>query len=91
MSYTFSSASVFNQNLNSWNVGNVTNMLAMFWQASNFNQNLSDWQITSLSDARFMFNSSAMTTENYTDTIVGWAVYVYNNSGVPSSVNISSA
>jgi len=90
MERVFQAASQFNQNLNSWNVSNVTNMLAMFWQASNFNQNLSDWQITSLSNARLVFNSSAMTTENYTDTIVGWAVYVYNNSGTPSSVNMTS-
>jgi hypothetical protein len=30
-----------------------------------------------------------MNTANYTDTIVGWANYVFTNSGTPANVNMT--
>jgi surface protein len=41
---TFSGARAFNQDISSWNVGNVTAINTMFQNATNFNQNLSSWR-----------------------------------------------
>jgi surface protein len=80
----------FNQDISAWNVSSVDNMDRMFQQTA-INKNLSSWNINSLTTAASMFrNAYSMSTENYTDTIVGWAVFVYNNSGSPSSVNMSA-
>jgi len=87
MSNTFSRAYSFNQDLSSWDVSNVENMQNMFYIASSFNQNLSDWDISSLTTALNMFGATTnLSVANYTDTVVGWAVFVYNNSGSPSSI-----
>jgi surface protein len=91
MSTMFNGASNFNQTIitsgSSWDVSKVTNMSYMFNNASLFNQDLSSWQLrlggTNLSG---IFNGSAMSTANYTDTIVGWANYVQTNSGTPANV-----
>ena len=79
----------FNQNISGWSVQNVTNMITMFSGATSFNQNLGNWDISSLTSAISMFFNSGMSTDNYTDTIVGWANYVFTN-GVPINVNMSS-
>lgn len=85
----FQQASAFNQDLSTWDVSNITNFTLMFYLATSFNQNLGAWQLrlagTSLSN---IFRNSGMSTANYTDTIVGWANYVFNNSGTPSGVNM---
>ena len=39
----FQSALVFNQDISSWNVSNVTNMVSMFNNAALFNQDISGW------------------------------------------------
>jgi len=79
----------FNQDLSSWDVSSLSNIGQMFY-SSVFNQNISDWNIINLSNGSFCFvANNIITTENYTDSIVGWAVTVYNNSGSPSTVNFS--
>ena len=84
----FNGASSFNQPLN-WDISSVTNMSDMFNGASSFNQNLGSWEIASLISAAGIFAISGMSTDNYTDTIVGWANYVFTN-GAPYNVNMSS-
>lgn len=79
----------FNQDISGWSVQNVTNMNTMFFQANQFNQNLGIWEIASLISAVSIFGNSGMSTANYTDTIVGWANYVFTN-GAPFNVNMSS-
>lgn len=79
--------SPFNQDLSGWDTSSATTFYYMFNGASSFNQNLSDWNISSLTTATRMFRGcTSLTDENYTDTVVGWAVFVYNNSGSPSSI-----
>ena len=66
----------------------------MFRATSAFNQNLSDWYVngfnSSLLDMSTMFYQTTMTQEQFTDTIVGWAVAVHRDSG-PYSVNAATS
>ena len=81
MDETFYNADYFNTDISNWDVSNVTGgLLRVFGGADSFNQNLSSWDIQS-SNLYLFFWATSMSTENYTDTIVGWAVTVYKNSG----------
>jgi surface protein len=75
----FFSNQQFNQDISGWDVQNVTNMIQMLFSSSSFNQNLGNWEIASLTSAVQIFYSSGMSTANYTDSIVGWANYVFTN------------
>lgn len=80
----FNHCGSFNQDISGWDVSSVTDMSYMFnilFGSSAFNQNLSTWDISSLITAKGMFANSVMSTANYTDTIVGWANYVFVNGG----------
>jgi hypothetical protein len=85
MSYMFFNADYFNSDISHWDISNITgsgsSVRDMFHSADNFNQNLSSWNIQTTS-AYAMLASNGMSTENFTDTIVGWAVTVYKNSGL---------
>ena len=64
MTAMFSSASVFNQPIGLWDVGNVTLMYdtglgsGMLQQATEFNQNLSNWNVSKVTTFRNMFRGS---------------------------------
>ena len=51
----FYNASAFNQPIDSWNVGNVTNMSFMFYNASAFNQPIGSWDMSNVTDMKQMF------------------------------------
>ena len=80
--------SAFNQDISNWDVSSVTSMVSMF-NGGSFNQNLASWNISSLTNGSNMFSYAVIGTENYTDTIVGWANYVFTN-GIPLNVNMSN-
>ena len=44
----FQNATVFNQDIGSWNVGSLTNMTQMFQSASAFNQDIGSWNVSSV-------------------------------------------
>jgi surface protein len=89
----FFRSSSFNQPLNNWDTGSITTFGDTFYLASLFNQNISDWDFNSLLITGGLINtlnSTSITTENYTDTLVGWAVKIYKNSG-PYSISFTGS
>ncbi|TDX86754.1 putative secreted protein (Por secretion system target) [Epilithonimonas xixisoli] len=57
MSQMFEDCSNLNgpANINSWNVGNVTNMSRMFALANSFNQNIGNWNVGNVTNMQGMF------------------------------------
>jgi len=78
------------QGLENWDVSNVTDMGSMF-RLSNFDNNIGNWQLNSgLTTMDSIFRSGAFpSSANYTDSIVGWANYVFTN-GAPFSVDMAN-
>ena len=64
----FQNATLFNSNLNSWNVSNVTNMSRMFFGARNFNSQLDNWNTGNVTDMSNMFKRAT----NFNQDIGGW-------------------
>jgi len=60
----FWGARAFNQPLNNWNVGNVTNMDFMFHNASAFNQDISGWDVDQVSGYSGIFDGATKMNEN---------------------------
>jgi surface protein len=56
---TFARCTLFNSNINDWNVSRVTAMGSMFEFASSFNQPLNNWNVSLCSSFASMFTSSA--------------------------------
>lgn len=68
MSYMFSGASSFNQDISDWNMTNVWNTGHMFENATSFNQDIGSWNTASLTDARSMFAGAS----SFDQDISGW-------------------
>jgi surface protein len=48
-----------NENLNSWNTSNVTNMLELFRQATNFNGAIDAWDVSNVTNMQDMFRQAS--------------------------------
>ena len=48
----------FNDNINYWNVSNVTDMSYMFYEESVFNQPLNNWNVLNVTDMSCMFDGA---------------------------------
>ena len=54
----------FNQNINSWDVSNVTDMRSMFRRNIFFDQPLSNWDVSDVTDMSFMFDEAKAFNKN---------------------------
>jgi surface protein len=70
MVFTFSGATLFNQDISNWDVSSVTTMSSMFSRASSFNQDIGGWDISSVKSMYFMFFEASSFNQN----ITGWDV-----------------
>ncbi len=87
MDFMFQSASSFNQPISSWNVSNVTSMVSMFSGAKSFNQTIGSWDVSKVGYMKDMFNSAELSTDNYDDTLKGWATKTLKNYVIFSGGN----
>ena len=69
MSLMFYQAGAFNQPIGSWNVGNVTSMVAMFQQANAFNQPIGSWNVSNVTSMGGMFRGAS-----FNQNISSWDV-----------------
>ncbi|WP_428665800.1 BspA family leucine-rich repeat surface protein [Runella sp.] len=60
----FSLNTVFNQDLNSWNVSRVTNMSKMFENATAFNGNITNWNVSNVTAMDEMFHNATSFNRN---------------------------
>lgn len=86
MEHMFHSCHSFNQYIGGWNTSKVTNMNQMFNETA-FNQNIGYWNLASLTTAIDMFYNSAMSCQNYDDTLYRWSL----NPVTPNNINLSNA
>ena len=59
-----------NPDISNWNVRNVKNMTAMFYECKNFNQDLSQWDVNNVTHRQETF----CRCENFNQDISGWNV-----------------
>ncbi|WP_422105445.1 BspA family leucine-rich repeat surface protein [Winogradskyella sp.] len=89
MSSAFEGATSFNQDLSDWGVGNVIYMNWMFDGAFSFDQDLGSWDISSLAEADGMFSDAVLSTENYDNTLIGWATLDAGETQIPSGITFN--
>nr|WP_297788163.1 BspA family leucine-rich repeat surface protein [uncultured Allomuricauda sp.] len=89
MANMFAGAIIFNRDLSGWDVSSVSDMSGMFEGATSFNQNLGTWDIGEVNVMTNMFDYCGISTENISDTLIGWYYYVNENNG-PSSINLGA-
>lgn len=54
----FAYSESFNQYIGEWNVSNVIDMRAMFYDAKSFNQDLADWNVSNVVQCRDFSNGA---------------------------------
>jgi surface protein len=78
----FMGATSFNQDISSWDVSGVKDFSSMFFGATSFNQSLGNWDVSDSLTSSNMLSNTALSTENYDDTLIGWATQNLQNNVV---------
>jgi len=82
MTSMFENNTVFNQDINQWNVSNVVRMGSMFYNAINFNKPIDSWRVSNVTDVTYMFYGASSFDQNigssWYDPLFG--VYYTNNT-----------
>ena len=74
MNGLFSGESSFNQDISSWDVGNVVNMGNMFYANSAFNQDISSWDVSNVYYMSSMFHGDFEQGSSFNQDISSWDV-----------------
>ncbi|WP_346882324.1 BspA family leucine-rich repeat surface protein [uncultured Algibacter sp.] len=78
MDFMFNNALAYNQAMNQWDLGNVS-MRFTFNNATSLNQYLGDWNVSNVTDMRDMLDNTALTRENYDNTLIAWSKQTLTN------------
>ncbi|MGB6151771.1 MAG: BspA family leucine-rich repeat surface protein, partial [Pricia sp.] len=73
MSFMFSGAKSFDQDITNWDVGNATDMTGLFLNAESFDQNLGEWNISQVRNMIDMFSSSGLSDAHYESILTAWS------------------
>lgn len=68
LAYVFRKASIFNQDISSWDTSNITNFKEMFSEATSFNRSLNSWNLGSATNISWMFYKAS----NFNGAIANW-------------------
>ena len=85
MTMMFGNASVFNSDISSWNVSNVTDMNNMFLYALVFNSDISNWNVSNVTNMSAMFVSTYVFNSDISSWIVSNVVdmtYMFDGATV---------
>ena len=85
MGAMFRGCKSFNQPLEKWDVSKVTDMREMFSGCSTFNQPLGAWK---LQTAIGGLSTTAMSVENYSQSLIGWAKQTDGASNIQFGENV---
>lgn len=75
ISYMFTWANSFNQDISMWNMSHVTNMSGMFLRAFSFNQDINRWDVSNVTDMSRMFFEAT----SFNQPLNNWNVSNVNN------------
>ncbi|MCO6497809.1 MAG: BspA family leucine-rich repeat surface protein [Chitinophagaceae bacterium] len=93
MNNLFRGATSFNQPIGNWDVSKVIYLIGVLEGASNFNQSLAGWNLAGLKhytipeNDDISFSGTAMSCDNYSLTLNGWAA----NTNTPSEIVMNAA
>ena len=82
MQILFAEATSFNQPLDKWDVGNVTDMMGMFHKATSFNQPLTSWDVGNVMNMRYLFNEAS----SFLVIVVVCRPYITFSSKLPNNL-----
>jgi len=96
LEFAFNGASIFNDDISSWNTTNVNNMNSLFMNATAFNQDIGNWDVSNVTDMDCLFDGAtvfnqdirAWNTENVTTMQALFASSAFNQD--ISSWDVSS-
>ncbi|MEL0454879.1 BspA family leucine-rich repeat surface protein [Flavobacteriaceae bacterium SZ-1-7] len=71
----FLNAALFNKDISSWNVSNVTNMGGLFYGCSTFNQNIGNWDVSKVINMDSVFQGASV----FNQDIGNWNVSSVTN------------